>query len=162
MKRLVLVFVALLFVSTAAADGRLSLRSDWRLRNGFAGRQIDFKAGALAWLTVNGDAPSTLLDNAVNSSQAQAGAFARLFGGEERLKDARPGCLIHALAGVGHRQHNARAGGSIELNLATVLVEFEVASLNGQPAAGWHGIAGVNHQVHNNLFKLVGIGGDGP
>ena len=45
-----------------------------------------------------------LFDDAVGRGQAQAGAFADILGGEERLENAFERALVHAHAGVGHRE----------------------------------------------------------
>ena len=53
--------------------------------------------------------PLVLLDDAVDGRQAQAGALARLLGGEERLEDVLLDLRRHAAAGVAHGQAARRA-----------------------------------------------------
>ena len=62
-----------------------------------------------------------LVDDAVHRGQPQAGALARLLGGEERLEDPLAGGLVHAAAGVPDREQDpvaARTGGAAGADFA--------------------------------------------
>ena len=54
------------------------------------------EGGALAGRAHDGDEAATLLDDAVDARQAEAGAFADLLGGEKRLKDVFARGGVHA------------------------------------------------------------------
>ena len=59
---------------------------------------------------------SGLPKNPVYSGKSQSGAFAFFFGGEEGLKDARLGPLVHTTSVVADRQHDEspRSGGHFQ------------------------------------------------
>ena len=52
-------------------------------------RKVYFERGSLVGLAVDPDKSPALLNNPVHSGKAQTRSFAYLFGGEERLKNAR-------------------------------------------------------------------------
>ena len=99
----------------------------------------------------------TLLDDAVNSRKSQAGAFPLFLGGKEGLKDAGLGFLVHAVAGIGDRDHGITSGLD-ETVFAEVRAHRNVGALHGKLAAFGHGIFGVDHQVHDDLLELAGVG----
>ena len=66
----------------------------------------------------------------------------------------------HAAAGVGHGQHDisTRPHFGVLLNISGA--ELDVGGFQAHPAALGHGVAGVHHQVHDNLLDLSGVRGD--
>ena len=96
-------------------------------------RQIDPEGAAPARLAVAGDAPAVGLDDAVDRSQAQAGALAHVLGGEERLEDVLPGVLVHALARVGHLQHHMFPGPASRVFLLELPVQADQPGGDEQP-----------------------------
>ena len=66
---------------------------------------------------------------------------------------------VHADAGVGHREHDVRARARRPRWLAAyVVVELDVARLDGELAAARHRVARVDDEVHDHLLELAGIG----
>ena len=111
--------------------------------------------GAPARLADHGDVAPVLPDYAVDHGQAQAGALVHLLGGEEGLEDLLAGLLVHALAGVAHRQHGIGRRLHIGVHQIGRLVQVRVGGLDAQAAALGHGVAGVGHQVKQHLLHLV-------
>src|SRR5205807_4789269 len=64
--------------------------------------QIDAEGRAVPRFAIDVDVPVVLFDDAVGHGEAEARAFAQLFGREERLEDARLRLGVHACAGVAH------------------------------------------------------------
>ena len=58
-----------------------------------------------------------VLHNAVNRRQTKPGAFADVFGGEERLKYVRQVLRGYAGAGIGHAQANEVTGAGLRMSL---------------------------------------------
>ena len=85
--------------------------------------------------------PAVLLNNAIYGGQTEAGAFADVFGGEERFEDARDGGRVHANAGVADRQQDVLAGSEGLVILAEGFVELNGISLEDKLATLGHGIA---------------------
>src|SRR5206468_3182817 len=85
------------------------LRRRWRsgLR---CERQVNLERRPAADLAVQHNVAPVLLDDPENRAQAQAGAFALLLGGEERLKDAALRGRIHSTSSVADREHEVGAG----------------------------------------------------
>ena len=102
--------------------------------------------------------PGGLAGEAVNLTEAEAGAFADLLGGEEGIKRTLARVFIHADAGVRNCDHDILArldpfrqradGGG---------VEKAICRFNNQLAAARHGVPGVDRQVDERILKLIGI-----
>jgi hypothetical protein len=146
-------------VSPAPAGAAAGLALATSAARSVRGR-VDLEGGAVTGLAVDHDPAAGLLDDAEHGRQAEAGALTDRLGGEERLEDPGPGRRLHADAGVADRQHHVPAGAGAELGGGVGLVELDVGGLDGQPAAVGHGVAGVDHQVHQHLLELAGIGVD--
>ena len=78
-------------------------------------------------------------------------------GGEERLEDVGHGVGVDAMAVVADGQHNAMAGANAVL-ARDRLAEVRVGGFDADAAAGGHGVAGVQDQVHDDLLHLAGVG----
>ncbi len=98
-----------------------------------------------------------MLCKAVHHAQAEAGAFADLLGGEERLEGAGGHFRSHAAAGVRHGNHDIVAGPGVAVLLRIGLVERCIADLDRQLAAVGHGVAGVECQIEQRRRQLPGI-----
>jgi hypothetical protein len=73
--------------------------------------EIQVKGGPLPQLRIHKDEPARLFDDAISGRQAQARAFAQLFGGVERFKDFGQKIGRNACSGVGHMDHGIIASG---------------------------------------------------
>jgi hypothetical protein len=104
------------------------------------------------------DVASALLDDAVDGGESEAGAFAFFFGGEERFEDAGLGFAVHALAVVADGNHYVGAVFDESVFGAVGIVEDDAGGANGDFAAAGHGVFGVDHQIHDDLLELAGIG----
>ncbi len=89
------------------------------------------------------DGRSALLDDAVHRRQAQPGSLAERLGGEERLEDSLAGRLIHPVARVAHDQLDH--------------VRRLTPRLDGQRSAVGHGVARIDHQIHDDLLELPNV-----
>ena len=69
------------------------------------------------------DVAAGLLDEAVDHAEAEAGAGAGRFGGEERLEGAPAHLVRHACSGVGDRDQHVAAGAHLRVHLRIVGVE---------------------------------------
>ena len=65
---------------------------------------------------------------------------------------------IHPMARVFDCQRDVRTWTKPGITLGARFVEMDISGLNRQFTAVGHGIASVDHQVHQNLFHLAGIG----
>src|SRR5262245_32223471 len=92
----------------------------------------------------NRDIAAVLVDDTVAHCQAQAGALARIFGGEERLEDMFPRFLVDPDPGVADRQGYISARQQPDILAYSVLVEHDILRLDRQFAADGHGVAGVD------------------
>jgi hypothetical protein len=91
-----------------------------------------------------------LLDNAIDG-RAEAGSFADLFGGEERLKDAIESLAIHAATGIVDCEKEERAGPGLRMLARKVLIDLDAGGAQRELAAFGHGIARIT--VSYNLFQ---------
>ena len=129
----------------AARDGRGSAGHQVRclavigpvLRHG---GQRDGEARALADRAVAGDRAVVLAHDAVGDRQAEAGALADGFGGEERIVDARD---------VFARNPGARIG---DFDDGAIALE---TGGNRQPAAARHRVLGIQEEIEEHLLQLV-------
>src|SRR6202140_1038654 len=81
------------------------------------------------------------------------------FGSEERFENSALRFAIHADASIGHRQHHVisprqrgRTAGTRRFG--------DVRGFQCKLSALRHGIAGVDHEIHDDLLDLSGIGAD--
>src|SRR5205085_8380011 len=108
------------------------------------------------------DEAARLLDDAIDGRKTEARAFAQLFGGEERLEDARLRLRVHAAARVADDEGDERAGRDDLTSRGIPFVEIDVLCLDGETAAARHSVARVGREVHDHLLDLSGIGFDLP
>ena len=67
---------------------------------------------------------------------------------------------IHPDAGVAHREQDVRPGRDLEMLHRVALVEGDVPGLDRDRPAVGHRVAGVDHEVDDDLVDLAGIGAD--
>jgi hypothetical protein len=133
---------------------------DWFDRFGRerCGGKVCAKCSSDTQFAVHMREPAVLPDDAVNRGEAETGALAQLLGGEERLENAVDGGRVHTRSRVGDRKHHVVAGAGERLVGTVFRVEDDKRGLDEQGAAVGHGVAGVDAEVHQNLFDLGGIG----
>jgi hypothetical protein len=125
---------------------------------GFIRRQKNPEGASLADLAFHLNKAVVLFDDAVHRGQPQAGALSHRLGGEEGLEDpfARGG--VHAGTRVAYEK--LREGPRLQSGVAAAVLrgELDVARFDGQTAAGGHGVARIDAQVHEHLLNLRGVG----
>ena len=99
-------------------------------------------------------------DNVVNHRQAETGSFIFPLGSEEGFKDAALRIDIHADARVGDGEHHKISARQAEGSLRANDIGRDMTGLERKLSAAGHGIAGVDHQIHDDLLDLPGIGAD--
>ncbi len=77
---------------------------------------------------------------------------------EERLEDAGLSLGVHARAGIGDGQHHVVSGDEWGMQARVVLIELDVGGFDRQLAAGWHCVARVYGQIHDDLLNLPHVG----
>ena len=123
---------------------------------GYAG-QVDLEIGAIAGFTLRENVTATLLHDSVDRRKSQAGAFPLFLGGKEWFENSRLGFLVHASAGIQNRKQDVRPRlNQGVFSLGGILIGL--AGLNDNFPAIGHGVLGIYHQVHDDLFQLAGIG----
>jgi hypothetical protein len=94
--------------------------------------------------------------DAVDGSQAEAGAFAGAFGCEKWLEKMLACTLVHPTAVVAHGEEYAGKGWSTCLreSRSRDALKFTVAGFDDNAAAVRQGISGVEDQIQNDLLGL--------
>ena len=100
-----------------------------------------------------------MLDEAIHHGHAEAAAHAELLGREERFEDPGERLRIHAGAVVGHRDPDIFAGLDLEIDGGRALDLLD-GTVDHQRAAVGHRILGVEHEVEQRAFELMGVGLD--
>src|SRR5262249_51703645 len=122
----------------------------------------DAEPRALTQGALGADEAAMRLDDVAHRRQAEAGALADGFEGEERFPDPLEVLGRDPGAGVGHGEHDVGAGGRVGDARGRGLLEVNVLDLEQKRAAVRHGVARIHAQVHQDLMHLRGIGEDGP
>src|SRR6185437_639081 len=122
-----------------------------------AARQVEPDGRPAANLAVDLDVAVRLLDEAVDHAEAEPGALADLFGGEERLEHALQDLRRHADAGVADRQHHVFARHGSDIHRGIGFVELHVPGLDQQPAALRHGVARVDAKIDQRRLELRAV-----
>src|SRR5208282_1643452 len=138
---------------TDGFDFRLRFEPELMIRAG----EIDLKRRSVSRFTVDQDVSGALLDNAVYGGQAQTGAFAHLFGGEEGLEDARHGSRVHAAAGITDREYDVFSCCYGLMLLGGGIVKHHGTSFENELTTTRHGVARVHREVYHDLVELAGI-----
>ncbi len=125
-------------------------------------RELELEGRSVARLAVDPDVSPTLLDDAKDRREPEAGAFALLLRGEEGLEDPCLRFAAHPDAGVAHRDSHVRAREHSGVFHLVVVIHLDVRRLDGQLAAIGHGVARIDREVHQKLLDLSGVGLDAP
>ena len=115
-----------------------------------ASRQVQPYRRPLPRLACDPHLAAGLLREAGNLRQPEAGAVARLLGGEERLARPRRDLGRHAGPGIGHGDHHV------------LLIEHGARRLYGEQTCLRHRITCIDRQIEQRGFELAGIGGQHP
>src|SRR5271166_1040072 len=115
-------------------------------------REMNPELGADADARVHLYPPLVLLDDAVNSGEAQARSLPDLLGREERIEDARHDLRGYAGARVRDRDAREAALERLRHPPAIRLVPLDERGLYRQAAAARHRVPGIHHQVQEHLF----------
>ena len=107
---------------------------------------------------VDPDRAARLGDDAIGGGQAQAGALAVGFGGEERLEDAADDVPGYPGAGVADFDADVPAWLQVGPGCRVCVVHLHVGGLDSQVAAARHGVTRVDGEVDQDLPDLAGIG----
>ncbi len=114
-------------------------------------RPVPFPAGLVV-------KKGSLLDQAVHRGQPEAGPLPRGLGGEEGLEHVRARLLVHSDAGVTHREADVLARPHRSPCLPLILGQVHAPGLDPQHAAVRHRVAGIGHEVEEDLLRGVDIG----
>ena len=123
-------------------------------------RQIDAEGRADAFLALAGDVAAGLLDDAIDHRQAKSGALADFLGGEERFEDLFFHRSRYARAVVRHFDGDVIGGDETGLAEIGAFGGGDVLCRQRDRAivpAG-HGVAGVDHEIDDDLLELVDVG----
>src|SRR5215468_4125695 len=120
-------------------------------------RQVDAEPRALTEFAACEDVASALLHNSVHRRQSEAGTFALFLGGEKRLEDSRLSFPIHSNAGIRYREHHIRSRLDQRM-LAAAGIKILRTCLDKNLSTLGHRIFCIDHQVHDDLLELAGIG----
>jgi hypothetical protein len=98
---------------------------------------------------------STLFHDVGDDGKPEAGSFSLALRSEEWLEDLRLGGGVHAAAIVTDCDHNVLLVSRSAVRRLLARVKFRVLSFDEDVTAVWHGIAGVDDQIHDDLLDLV-------
>ena len=130
---------------------------EWNPSLPSSARQIDFEGGAPARLALDADMTAALFDDAVTGGQPQTCPLPHAPGRKKRLEEARFYIRAHAGAGVRDGQRHVVARFQFRITAHSLLMQRDVGGFQREFAAFGHGIAGVDGQVHDDLFDLSGV-----
>ena len=100
-----------------------------------------------------------MLGKAVNHAEAKAAALAHFLGCEERLHHLVEMLARDPGAGVPNRQADIIAGGDAR---QLAVADMAVFRRDRDGSAHWHGITGIDHEVHESELKLALVGENRP
>src|ERR1700677_349862 len=107
--------------------------------------EMDDEGGALAGFAFGGDGAAMFLDDAVGEAQAQAGAFADGFGGEEGVEDFGQVFRRNAWAVV------------LKTNLDFLSQHASAEANDAMGTEGFNGLAGIIDNVEEDLLELMRV-----
>ena len=99
-----------------------------------------------------------LLDHAEYHRQSEAGAFARLLRREKRLENVREMFRRDSAAGVVDAQADVAPWTGVRDQRGFLFREVLLTRFNQQPSAARHGVARVDHQIHQHLVEHPRVG----
>ena len=120
-------------------------------------RKVKLKGGAFAQLGLDLDEAGALPDNPKACGQAQAGAFTRRFGGEERLEEMGFNLRAHPCPSVRDSQEDIITWIQIGEMSSAGVVEGETGGSDHELTTIGHGIARVDRKIHDHLLDLTRV-----
>src|SRR5205814_553619 len=96
----------------------------------------------------------------VNGGETQAGAFPGLLGGEKWIERVLPGVTTHSDAVVADGKHHIATRNHGRVLAGVGLIQLDVPCLDADRSTAWHSVARVDHEVHQDLLDLPGVGDD--
>ena len=122
-------------------------------------RKVDADGGSLAGLAVEPDQSAGLANEAEHLAQSQAGAHPLVLGREERLERLLCDGLVHATAGISYCDRDVIARFDLLRECLDIIgTEARVGGLDRKAAALGHGVACVEREIEQGVFKLVTVG----
>src|SRR6516162_2763615 len=110
----------------------------------------------MAFLAIDIDVSARLLNKAIDHAEAEAGPLAALRG-EKRLEDLFANLGRDAAARIAHGNHHITTDRNLMVHFGVAFVDKDVAGLQGEPPAAWHGIARIEREIEKRGHKLIGI-----
>jgi hypothetical protein len=83
--------------------------------------------------------------------------FTRRLGSEEWFENMTLHLRRHSSSGIGDRQHDVRSRLDFKMRNGVGFGQIQRSRLDEQTSSLRHGIAGVHHEVDNNLIDLSGV-----
>src|SRR5271165_635213 len=146
-----------------AVPGQILYRDDFgdigssgrhRIRR-LAARQVNLEDRALPGRAAYENETACLLDDAVDRRQAETGSGAEFFGRKEGVENASPVRLGDADAGIRHLDQYIVASRHHLVTASQFTFLMDVCRANGQRAAAWHRVAGIDGEIDDDLFELA-------
>ena len=132
-----------------------------RLLGGFASHREDHsKCRPGANDTVDKNMSTALFHNAMSHSQPESGSFADRLGRKKGIKNLGQDVGRNSMSGIGDGQFHIRSLCRTSIDRHLRFSDKDQLCGYPQSTTSGHRIAGVDDQVHNDLFNLSGIGLD--
>lgn len=120
-------------------------------------RKVDFECRTLADLRIHVNPPALLPYNAIDGGKPKPRPLALGLCGKERIENLLQDILGNAAARVRDRKTSKGARLCVGVISHIRFRERSSRGADGQPSPVRHGVAGVDREVQQNLFKLSGI-----
>ncbi len=124
--------------------------------------QVNRKPRTRAGRLVHRDEAARLPHDAVGSGETQSGPFARFLGGKEGIEDFWQQLRRNTRSRVRHAQCRVVCDRQRRLLHLANLARRDAIGLYAKGSAGRHHIAGIDGEVHHDLFKLRRVDPDRP
>ncbi len=121
------------------------------------GGEVDLEDGAAVEFTGDGDPAAVLFNDAVDGGEAESGAFADFFRGEEGFEDMGESIWGDTAAGIGDFEEHVGAGVGVGLGGGGIFVDGGALGADEELAAFGHGVAAIDGEVEDNLFEHDGV-----
>src|SRR5579871_5073435 len=125
-------------------------------------REVHLDCRALPYFAVYFDIPARLFDEAVDLTQAEAGAAAEFFGRVERLESVRERFRRHPAARVRHADHDILPGRDLGIATVIAVVHEGVRRFDGKLATLRHRIPRVDRKIDKRRLELGRVSFDLP
>jgi hypothetical protein len=97
--------------------------------------------------------------DAINGGETEAISDARFLGGKKGLKKAGTGFGVNPTTGVADGESDPGIA-KLVMSIASWLGSITISGMNGDSAAGWHGVSRIQYQIEDNLLNLRRIHSD--